>query len=340
VISIYSVALCIGTPSNLTFNFGSCTAIQGGNFIISSGNTPLWGVSTVYSNGATNCNGNAVTVGGSLSPLGCLASTCACASGSCSTTTCQTSPPSIPGGFVVVSTYNDSACQNLIAVGGGVSSCVFTNNATFSSQGSCSGNNITTNTYTGSTCSGTPIVTTSIQGGCTKNGVVYVQIGCGAACFHESTEIRYKDEKLTLNDLKDSNHPSCNVPHIYNSDGVKIFTSCNNSTLRVSNEHLVYTQRGLIEAVTIKVGDLLFQDLQETRECKVTKIEEERIQTYFGLNCEESVVLADGFKASTFGQVHSIPSLWMRFVSKFFGVHLASQWGDYLVSLLQKWNFL
>ena len=48
------------------------------------------------------------------------------------------------------------------------------------------------------------------------------------------------------------------------------------------------------------------------------------MKRYFGLNCEESVVLANGLKTSTFGEFHEVPSLWMKFSSKVFGVKMAS----------------
>jgi len=144
---------------------------------------------------------------------------------------------------------------------------------------------------------------------------------------------------MTLDSLQRGEHPSCNVPHIYRAEGVELITSCNKESLRLSNEHLVYTQRGLIEASTVKVGDILFQDLEESRSCKVIQIEEQTA-SYFGLNCEESVVLADGFKTSTFGKLHFIPSLWMRFMTPILGVRLASSLGEYLSQLFYRWKLI
>jgi len=63
-------------------------------------------------------------------------------------------------------------------------------------------------------------------------------------------------------------------------------------------------------------------------------------QKYFGLNCEESDVLADGYKTSTFGTYHILPSLWMKFSSRLIGIDAASMIGDALASLFFNYSFL
>jgi hypothetical protein len=86
-------------------------------------------------------------------------------------------------------------------------------------------------------------------------------------------------------------------------------------------------------AANVKVGDFLFQDHEQKKTCEVQKIEQEQDQSYFALNCEESVVLADGYKTSTFGITHDLPAMWMKFASKMVGIERASAWGDVLASI-------
>lgn len=59
---------------------------------------------------------------------------------------------------------------------------------------------------------------------------------------------------------------------------------------------------------------------------------------FFGLNCLRSVVLAEGIKTSTFGSLHTIPSLWMSYVGHVFGVEKASRWGDAVASFVHSFN--
>jgi len=99
----------------------------------------------------------------------------------------------------------------------------------------------------------------------------------------------------------------------------------------------VYTVNGLHPASTLKAGDLLFQDMNETpsSSCRVIQVTAEtNEQLYFGLNCLESEVIANGIKASTFGRCHTIPALWMKYASHVLGVERASRWGDSFVQML------
>jgi len=359
-VALFTNTLCTGTPTNLQFTFGTCfNFLPGQTATIYQNSTQIWTVTQSTVNSAPTCSSTPNTISAGISPVvslvGCLASVCACAGGSCSQTGCQLSQPSPPSGYATVSVYNDSVCsiyKGFAAVNLQSGSCyVFVNSTigltpTQSGVFTCSGNTVSTATYSGTTtCSGTSPTYSNFTGGCTgvtTLGVTqYYQISCGSSCFHRDTEIIYKDEKLTLDSLKQGKHPSCTVPHIYTSEGVKLITSCNNSTLRLTIEHLVYTQRGLIEAKDVKVGDFIFQDLQETKTCKVISTEKENdpTESYFGLNCEESIVLANGFKTSTFGKLHFFPSLWMRIMTPLIGVRAASAWGDYLSHLVQRYKF-
>jgi hypothetical protein len=157
------------------------------------------------------------------------------------------------------------------------------------------------------------------------------------SCFHKETQVLYQKQVLAMKDLED--HHSCAIPHVIKTDGVKITTTCNKA-LRVTRDHLVYTQEGLKTAGSVKVGDFLYNDMNEKQVCEVTTIEVEHHQEYFGLNCEESVVLANGYKTSTFGVTHDLPAIWMRYASKIFGINAASNFGDMVASFIKSWGLL
>lgn len=141
---------------------------------------------------------------------------------------------------------------------------------------------------------------------------------------------------------------------LFNNLGVKIGTSCGPS-LRLTPEHLVYTQNGLVAAGHVSVGDTLFQGEKEIP-CQVTSVfgnflfqflslvvtllVGESNQKYFGLNCEESVVFSNGYKVSTFGIYHDIPALWMKYSSKLIGILPASRIGDGVASFLSSLGFI
>jgi len=181
---------------------------------------------------------------------------------------------------------------------------------------------------------GLPVIQTCIPG--TPTGLSS-KLVCGAVCFHEDTAIIYQGNSYTMSDLKNSH--LCAIPHIVKSNGVKISSTCPGH-LRLTHNHLVYTHDGLVAAGTIKVGDFLFSDMNEKVPCEVTKVEQEYAQTYFGLNCEDSDVLASGYKTSTFGIFHAVPAMWMKYGSKVLGIHSASALGDSVASLLSTFGFI
>lgn len=163
-------------------------------------------------------------------------------------------------------------------------------------------------------------------------------------CFHESTVISYKGKDYPLSSLpKDE----CRVPHIVTANGLAIEIDCDksqkNTLLRLTPDHLVFGSKGLVPASSLSVGDIVFSDLEEKEEgssCRVKSIAHESGERYFGLNCRESVVLANGIKTSTFGRYHTIPSLWMKCISAIFGVERASLIGDWIASSLAKMQAL
>jgi hypothetical protein len=104
----------------------------------------------------------------------------------------------------------------------------------------------------------------------------------------------------------------------------------------------VYTERGLQPAGELRAGhDGVFADLAETAKCQVLSVTKETEgQEYFGLNCINSQVLADGLKASTFEKLHSVPAFWMQVMGRVLGIKRASQLGDYIAELVQKMNLI
>lgn len=157
--------------------------------------------------------------------------------------------------------------------------------------------------------------------------------------FHADSLITYKGAtytRATLGQLKGE----CAIPHdIPAASGVAVHTICSRKPLRVTLDHLVYTSRGLLAAGSVRAGDTLFADLAESHPCTVTSVERES-GAYFGLNCRESVVLADGIKTSTFGNYHHVPALWMRLVGGVLGIERASAIGDRIAQTLAGWKLL
>ena len=152
-------------------------------------------------------------------------------------------------------------------------------------------------------------------------------LSCGV-CFHKDTLIAYENREYNLAELE--KFSECRIPHRVRAVGVVLHTTCNVAKpLRLTRDHLVYTARGLVAAEKVLVGDAVFGNVQQTQSCLVTKTESEKeVQEYFGLNCYRSVVLADKVKTSTFGNQHTLPSLWMSWVGSIAGIHRASTWGD------------
>lgn len=154
--------------------------------------------------------------------------------------------------------------------------------------------------------------------------------------------ISYKNEvSLKLTDFED--HAECRIPHKVVANGVKIETD-QGHILRLTDDHLIFTSRGLIAASKVVSGDTLFTTLSTSMNnnemCHVLRVAAETGQTYFGLNCLESTVLANGIKTSTFGKYHAVPAWWMRLVGSFLGAHKASSIGDSVVELLAKIKLL
>ena len=118
------------------------------------------------------------------------------------------------------------------------------------------------------------------------------------------------------------------------SNGLIITTDCQ-KPLRLTRDHLVFTSAGLIKAGNIHVDDILYNG--DDQKCKVKSIDQEHDQSYFGLNCLESEVLANDYKTSTFGHIHYLPATWMSIIGYIYDIETASSWGDSIVTSI--YNF-
>jgi hypothetical protein len=102
------------------------------------------------------------------------------------------------------------------------------------------------------------------------------------------------------------------------------------------------TPGGWKKAGDLNIGDRLFSKVhsEEEADCEITHMETELKQQYFGLNCENSHVEANGYWVSTFGITHNIPAAWMKILTRVVGVKAASRAGDYFNALLSRWNLI
>ena len=143
-----------------------------------------------------------------------------------------------------------------------------------------------------------------------------------------------------MTDLMKEHNKECVIPHVREHlNGVWIETE-SQQVLRLTKSHLVHTERGLIRAEHLRIEDKVYTSLDEKETTKVTLVKEDNDQTYFGLNCHVSEVLANGIKTSTFGNVHSIPAFWMTHVSKIIGIQRASAIGDSVANILARLGFI
>jgi len=232
----------------------------------SQNQTMSWQITQTFVGG---CSGNQLYYGASL-VSNCNQSSCSCADGICQTIDCCASPPTIQNASFVDAIgyvfYYDSKCSNIASinmfrdsfVAPGDKCCVpLSLDGPYSTAACYSTSSQIGVCYTNFSDSACKIQVGAMQpvAGCTQYGNLYVnKVGC--TCFHESTRIEYNRKIYAINELVKGEEKSCRVPHIVVSDGIKIQTSCK-ETLRLTERHLVYSQRGLIEAQTLVVGDIL-----------------------------------------------------------------------------------
>jgi hypothetical protein len=309
-------------------------------FAFAAAQTANYQIVYSYPIGDTNCNnpnGIVVTNFGGF----CTETPCQCLAGyGCSKIQCnRTSVPADPPNAIVYAQYVGTSCSGVVQTYSAQTSgtCLRTSvssntstkiicdgqfyQQTWSNSATCSGNPTTTSqkfSFSGSRCF-TP------TGG---SGAYYIK--CGGVCIHKDTVIQYQGEQITLASLSASENPVCAVPHVLTMNGVKIHTTCPGE-LRLTHRHLVMTPDGWKEAGSLQRGDMLFSKVHSlTAECQITNIETETDQEYFGLNCEDSHIEANGYWISTFGHIHKVPAMWMKVMSKIIGVSAASSVGDTL----------
>jgi hypothetical protein len=151
----------------------------------------------------------------------------------------------------------------------------------------------------------------------------------GGKCFHEDSRVELGGRTYGLAELRQLSE--CVVPHVVSARGVAVETTCALRPLRLTAEHLVRTAEGFRAAGALRVGDRLFGDVAMLRECAVVAVRPEAaVQRYFGLNCPEadSLVVAEGVLVSTFGHLHQLPAMWIKYGSKLLGLQRASRIGE------------
>lgn len=152
--------------------------------------------------------------------------------------------------------------------------------------------------------------------------------GGGNDCFHEDTLINYKGKEYTLAELQAGAEPECHVPHVPTARGVTIATTCGRN-VTTTETHLMVTPKGHQLAHTLNVGDELFGDFTGEQKCLVTAVTRTNSNArFFGLNCVHSEVLANGLRASTFGDFHTLPAWYMYYAGLLLGPDAASRLGD------------
>ncbi len=174
---------------------------------------------------------------------------------------------------------------------------------------------------------------------CPTRTITSSDLSCGV-CFHKDTQISYNGRVHSMKDFQNG-HAECRVPHVVKSQGVIVHSSCATKPLRLTNDHLVFSSRGMVAASELKQGDVMYKDLVQSQACQVLRVEQEKdVQDYFGLNCLNSVVLADGVKTSTFGKLHTLPAVWFSWIGRIAGIERASRWGDALADLAYRYKLL
>lgn len=302
-----------------------------------------------YSYSDTNCQ-NLIGFAAVQHQIACIINTtfCNCLRGVCGKTDCNVgSLPGPPANAVVFGIFNSSNC-------GGTPTSYYasTDNSCVNGEGllpaaytfHCDSSGFSYQSWNSGNCSGAastsfgpvPIGSSACFPDVSTGTSALYQ--CSGLCFHEDSVVAVAGKKMSYRDLKAPNSP-CHIPHEFQSSGVKITTSCP-GVLRLTAEHLVMTPQGFKAAGLLVEGDKLYSKVHsDNADCTVVSVETEVIGKYFGLNCEDGHVEADGYWVSTFGIQHTVPNAWMKVASKFIGVKYASQVGDHLAALLYKLGF-
>ncbi len=324
---------------------------------------------TVHINQATlGACSNAINYWDFISTGSCSPDSCTCDAGnvSCTSSSCAqvfgTGFPNPPAGlatgaiFYTHSGFNGAQCNTIDTY-----ASVFVRNTQcqrlkfYSAIACCNNGSMTWNMYAGSTCTGSVISSRiSPAGGCNAvPGLGYTQNSCPAlgpntcpafvstttttstttpaagssnSCFHVDTCITYKSAIYALADLRGLHE--CSIPHVVTTSGLRLETSLH--VVRVTPDHLIFSRDHLVRSSTLRVGDMI-DTIDGPMPIKTITIETD--QTYFGLNCLESIVHANGVRTSTFGSYHAIPAAWMSVIGRIAGIQRASRWGDRIASV-------
>ena len=261
-----------------------------------------------------------------------------------STISCEASAPAQPStGWFYANQYSDANCATLRKRTANFGSECLNFGAGTSFRSGCNFGQTSFSTYTSvNQCDGTSpdqtntkfaVRCTNFNSGESEDSTEGCFLASGGECFHSDSELEIRGRKVNLANLQANEVDQCVVPHIVESRGWTVVHSCSSKPLRLTAKHLVFVKgRGLIFAEQISPQDTLFGDLVDKKECSVTAVSQDAANSkFFGLNCQhDSVVLANGVKTSIFGNLHTIPALYMKYGSYILGVERASRLGDFI----------
>lgn len=140
--------------------------------------------------------------------------------------------------------------------------------------------------------------------------ILLIFISLGFGCFHESTLITFGNETYDLQDIQAGKLLNCSIIRIVKSNGLRVHTDCNAITLRLTNDHLVYSVMSKYDAPrlmalkVLQINSILFNNMAMNSTCLVTRIDQDLNQdlqqSYFELNCTSKDLLANSFKTSIY----------------------------------------
>lgn len=298
----------------------------------------------------SSCTTNTMT-GIIVAQIACTVGNVPCSGGIIQT--CTTTPPNYIAGGINYAYYGTTACAGQSPNYGSFipNTCMYYGSGGLKAV--CASGSIQVSSYTDATCATSTGFIVTVSNGCNTQGTGSTYSSCGgggggSSCFHKDTIITYNNsgllEYFTLADVRNGKNSHCVVPHIVKTSGLNIITTSESpqkhtiQTLRLTPEHLVYTARGLMRADQLILNDVVYRDFNEQLSEKIVTITHDSNEEYFGLNCIESDVLANGYKTSTFGVTHNIPAFWMKYGSYMLGIHRASYIGDRFAAFLHYCN--
>jgi len=109
-------------------------------------------------------------------------------------------------------------------------------------------------------------------------------------------------------------------------EGVHVRTECGHS-LKLTREHLVWAEGGFMRAGDVRQGHRVRVAGDET--CAVASVEPAQ-GPWFGVQCLESEVKANGVHASVFAHYHAVPAVYMRWMGWAVGARRAAELGQHV----------